>query len=88
MLFTLAPFYYMLVVSIKDQQLEVNLPQGFRSGHFTRTWTSTSTCSRATRIPRWALNTMIVACLSTLVALVFGVWPAMRWRVCASAVRR
>src|SRR5262249_25041735 len=73
LLFTLAPFYYMLIVSIKDQQLEVNTPQVFPFLPFHPNWTQYIDLFARTQFPRWALNTTIVACLSTLASLTFGI---------------
>jgi len=73
LLFTLAPFYYMLIVSIKDQQLEVNTPQVFPFWPFHPNWNQYIDLFARTQFPRWALNTTIVACLSTLVSLTFGI---------------
>jgi ABC-type glycerol-3-phosphate transport system permease component len=72
LLFTLAPFYYMLIVSIKDQQLEVNVPQVFPFWPFHPNFDQYIDLFARTQFPRWALNTTIVACLSTLVSLTFG----------------
>src|ERR671935_1983858 len=73
LLFTLAPFYYMLIVSIKDQQLEVNIPQVFPFWPFHPNLEQYIDLFARTQFPRWALNTTIVACLSTLVSLTFGI---------------
>ena len=72
LLFTLAPFYYMLIVSIKDQQLEVNTPQVFPFWPFHPNLNQYIDLFGRTQFPRWATNTTIVACLSTLVSLTFG----------------
>jgi ABC-type glycerol-3-phosphate transport system permease component len=72
LLFTLAPFYYMLIVSIKDQQLEVNSPQVFPFWPFHPNFDQYIDLFARTQFPRWAMNTTIVACLSTLVSLTFG----------------
>jgi ABC-type glycerol-3-phosphate transport system permease component len=72
LLFTLAPFYYMLVVAIKDQQLEVNNPQVFPFWPFHPNLDQFVDLFARTQFPRWALNTTIVACLSTAVSLTFG----------------
>jgi ABC-type glycerol-3-phosphate transport system permease component len=72
LVFTLAPFYYMLVVSIKDQQLEVNNPQVFPFWPFHPNLEQYIDLFARTQFPRWAMNTTIVACLSTLVSLTFG----------------
>src|SRR5215813_6524977 len=71
LLFTLAPFYYMLIVSIKDQQLEVNTPQVFPFWPFHPNLNQYIDLFARTQFPRWAMNTTIVACLSTLVSLTF-----------------
>src|ERR1700716_109746 len=73
LLFTLAPFYYMLIVSIKDQQLEVNTPSVFPFWPFHPNFNQYIDMFARTQFPRWALNTTIVACLSTLVSLTFGI---------------
>ena len=72
LLFTLAPFYYMLIVSIKDQQLEVGSPQIFPFWPFHPNLDQYVDLFARTQFPRWAMNTTIVACLSTLVSLTFG----------------
>src|SRR5919198_6143273 len=72
LLFTLSPFYYMLVVAIKDQQLEVNNPQVFPFWPFHPNLNQFVDLFARTQFPRWALNTTLVACLSTLVSLTFG----------------
>jgi ABC-type glycerol-3-phosphate transport system permease component len=73
LLFTLAPFYYMLIVSLKDQQLEVNNPGVFPFWPFHPNLEQYIDLFARTQFPRWALNTTLVACLSTLVSLTFGV---------------
>src|SRR5882672_10112360 len=73
LLFTLAPFYYMLIVSIKDQQLEVNNPGVFPFWPFHPKLEQYIDLFARTQFPRWALNTTLVACLSTLVSLTFGI---------------
>src|SRR3954454_14924356 len=72
LLFTLSPFYYMLIVAIKDQQLEVNNPQVFPFWPFHPNFDQFLDLFARTQFPRWALNTTIVATLSTLVSLTFG----------------
>src|SRR6266540_927700 len=72
LLFTLAPFYYMLMVSIKNQQLEVNNPQIFPFWPFHPNFDQYVDLFARTQFPRWALNTTVVAALSTLVSLTFG----------------
>jgi ABC-type glycerol-3-phosphate transport system permease component len=72
LVFTLAPFYYMLIVSIKSQQLEVNLPQVFPFWPFHPNLDQYVDLFARTQFPRWATNTTIVAILSTLVSLTFG----------------
>ena len=72
LLFTLAPFYYMLIVSIKDQQLEVNSPSVFPFWPFHPNLDQYIDLFARTQFPRWAMNTTIVAVLSTLVSLTFG----------------
>src|ERR671921_313433 len=69
LLFTLAPFYYMFIVAIKDQQLEVNDPQVFPFWPFHPNLDQFADLFARTQFPRWALNTTLVACLSTLVSL-------------------
>src|SRR5258708_12963467 len=70
--FTLAPFYYMLLISIKDQQLEVNEPSVFPFWVFHPTLNQYVDLFARTQFPRWALNTLVVASLSTVVSLTFG----------------
>jgi ABC-type glycerol-3-phosphate transport system permease component len=72
LLFTLLPFWYMLVVSIKDQQLEVNNPSVFPFWPFHPNFNQYVDLFERTQFPRWALNTTIVAALSTIVSLTFG----------------
>ncbi len=72
LLFTLSPFYYMLVISLKDQQLEVNAPNVFPFWVFHPNLDQYIDLFARTQFPRWALNTMVVASLSTLVSLTFG----------------
>jgi ABC-type glycerol-3-phosphate transport system permease component len=72
-LFTLAPFYYMLIVSLKDQQVEVNNPQVFPFWPFHPNLDQYIDLFARTQFLRWALNTTLVACLSTLVSLTFGI---------------
>jgi ABC-type glycerol-3-phosphate transport system permease component len=72
LVFTLAPFYYMLIVAIKDQQLEVNIPQVFPFWPFHPNLDQFVDLFARTQFLRWALNTTIVACCSTLVSLTFG----------------
>jgi multiple sugar transport system permease protein len=73
LLFTLAPFYYMLIVALKDQQLEVANPGVFPFWPFHPNLDQFIDLFARTQFPRWALNTTIVACLSTLVSLTFGI---------------
>ena len=61
LLFTLLPFWYMLVVSIKDQQLEVNDPSVFPFWPFHPNLSQYADLFERTQFPRWALNTTIVA---------------------------
>jgi ABC-type glycerol-3-phosphate transport system permease component len=70
--FTLGPFWYMLVVSLKDQQLEVNNPSVFPFWPFHPNLDQYVDLFARTQFPRWALNTTIVAVVSTLIALTFG----------------
>jgi ABC-type glycerol-3-phosphate transport system permease component len=72
LVFTLAPFWYMLVISLKDQQLEVNNPSVFPFWPFHPNLDQYIDLFARTQFPRWALNTTIVASLSTLVSLSFG----------------
>jgi ABC-type glycerol-3-phosphate transport system permease component len=72
LLFTLSPFYYMLVVSLKSQQLEVNDPTVFPFWVFHPNFDQYVDLFTRTQFPRWALNTTIVAVLSTVIALTFG----------------
>src|SRR6266849_1596026 len=72
LVFTLAPFWYMLVISLKDQQLEVNEPSVFPFWVFHPNLDQYIDLFARTQFPRWALNTTLVACLSTLVSLTFG----------------
>jgi ABC-type glycerol-3-phosphate transport system permease component len=70
--FTLGPFWYMLVVSLKDQQLEVNDPSVFPFWPFHPNLNQYIDLFVRTQFPRWALNTMVVASVSTIVSLTFG----------------
>src|SRR5882762_3373845 len=72
LVFTLAPFYYMLIVSIKDQQLEVNIPSVFPFWPFHPNLDQYIDLFARTQFPRWALNTFIVAGVGTVVSLTFG----------------
>jgi ABC-type glycerol-3-phosphate transport system permease component len=72
LVFTLGPFWYMLVVSIKDQQLEVNIPSVFPFWPFHPNLDQYIDLFARTQFPRWALNTFIVAGVSTVVSLTFG----------------
>jgi ABC-type glycerol-3-phosphate transport system permease component len=72
LLFTLSPFYYMLVVSLKDQQVEVHNPAVFPFWVFHPNLDQYVDLFTRTQFPRWALNTTIVATLSTVIALTFG----------------
>ena len=72
LVFTLAPFWYMLVISLKDQQLEVNDPRVFPFWPFHPNFDQYIDLFARTQFPRWALNTTIIASLSTLVSLTFG----------------
>ena len=72
LLFTLAPFYYMLIVAIKDQQLEVNNPQVFPFWPFHPNLDQFIDLFARTQFPRWAFNTTLVACLSSVISLTFG----------------
>jgi ABC-type glycerol-3-phosphate transport system permease component len=72
LIFTLAPFYYMLVVSLKDQQIEVGDPRVFPFWPFHPNLEQYVDLFARTQFPRWAFNTTLVATASTLIALVFG----------------
>jgi ABC-type glycerol-3-phosphate transport system permease component len=72
LVFTLGPFWYMLVVSLKDQQLEVNDPAVFPFWPFHPNLNQYVDLFARTQFPRWALNTTIVASVSTLISLTFG----------------
>src|SRR5690348_4104796 len=72
LVFTLGPFWYMLVISLKDQQLEVNDPSVFPFWPFHPNLNQYIDLFARTQFPRWALNTTIVAGFSTLVSLTFG----------------
>src|ERR1051325_10850062 len=72
LIFTLGPFWYMLVISLKDQQLEVNDPSVFPFWPFHPNLNQYIDLFARTQFPRWALNTTIVAGFSTLVSLTFG----------------
>ncbi|HEX8969820.1 MAG TPA: carbohydrate ABC transporter permease [Chloroflexota bacterium] len=72
LVFTLGPFWYMLVVSLKDQQLEVNDPAVFPFWPFHPNLNQYIDLFARTQFPRWALNTTVVASISTLVSLTFG----------------
>jgi hypothetical protein len=72
LVFTLGPFYYMLVVSLKDQQLEVNEPSINPFWVFHPNLDQYIDLFSRTQFPRWALNTIVVASLSTIVSLTFG----------------
>ena len=72
LLFTLGPFWYMLVISLKDQQLEVNNPAVFPFWPFHPNLSQFEDLFARTQFPRWALNTTVVASISTLVSLTFG----------------
>src|SRR5438132_12777012 len=72
LLFTLGPFYYMLAISLKDQQLEVNDPSVFPFWVFHPNLNQYIDLFARTQFPRWAFNTFVVASLSTLVSLTFG----------------
>jgi multiple sugar transport system permease protein len=72
LVFTLGPFYYMLVISLKDQQQEVNDPRVFPFWVFHPNLNQYIDLFARTQFPRWALNTIIVASLSTVVSLTFG----------------
>jgi ABC-type glycerol-3-phosphate transport system permease component len=72
LVFTLLPFYYMLVISLKDQQLEVNDPSVFPFWVFHPNLDQYIDLFARTQFPKWATNTIIVATLSTLVSLTFG----------------
>src|SRR5689334_15014298 len=70
--FTLGPFWYMLVISLKDQQLEVNEPAVFPFWPFHPNLNQYIDLFARTQFPRWALNTTIVAICSTVESLTFG----------------
>jgi ABC-type glycerol-3-phosphate transport system permease component len=72
LVFTLGPFWYMLVISVKDQQLEVNDPTVFPFWPFHPNLEQYVDLFARTQFPKWALNTTIVAGCSTLVSLTFG----------------
>src|SRR5689334_1390549 len=72
LVFTLGPFWYMLVISLNDQQLEVNDPSVFPFWPFHPNLNQYIDLFARTQFPRWALNTMLVASVSTLVSLTFG----------------
>src|SRR6266702_1867361 len=72
LVFTLGPFWYMLVISLKDQQLEVNNPSVFPFWPFHPNLSQYEDLFARTQFPRWALNTTVVASISTLVSLTFG----------------
>src|SRR5919199_3522810 len=72
LLFTLGPFWYMLVIALKDQQLEVNNPAVFPFWPFHPNLNQFEDLFARTQFPRWALNTTVVASISTLVSLTFG----------------
>src|SRR6266852_473662 len=72
LVFTLAPFWYMLVISLKDQQLEVHVPTVNPFWVFHPNFNQYIDLFARTQFPRWAMNTTIVASLSTLVSLTFG----------------
>jgi multiple sugar transport system permease protein len=72
LVFTLLPFWYMLVISLKDQQTEVNNPAVFPFWPFHPNFDQYIDLFARTQFPRWALNTTVVASLSTLVSLTFG----------------
>jgi ABC-type glycerol-3-phosphate transport system permease component len=73
LLFTLAPFYYMFIASIKDQQLELHNPSVFPFWPFHPNPDQYVDLFTRTQFPRWALNTTVVAIVSTLISLTFGV---------------
>ena len=62
----------MLVVSLKDQQLEVNNPAVFPFWPFHPNFDQYIDLFARTQFPRWALNTTLVAAISTLISLTFG----------------
>jgi ABC-type glycerol-3-phosphate transport system permease component len=72
LVFTLGPFWYMLVIALKDQQLEVNNPAVFPFWPFHPNLNQFEDLFARTQFPRWALNTTVVASISTLVSLTFG----------------
>jgi ABC-type glycerol-3-phosphate transport system permease component len=72
LIFMLAPFYYMLVVSLKDQQVEVANPHVFPFWPLHPNFDQYLDLFARTQFPRWAFNTTLVATVSTLIALVFG----------------
>src|SRR5438270_7554693 len=72
LVFTLGSFWYMLVISLKDQQLEVNDPKVFPFWPFHPNLEQYIDLFARTQFPHWALNTTIVASLSTIVSLTFG----------------
>src|SRR3981081_1249333 len=62
----------MLVISLKDQQLEFNTPAVFPFWPFHPNFDQYIDLFARTQFPHWALNTTIVASLSTLISLTFG----------------
>src|SRR2546423_12157709 len=54
LVFTLAPFWYMLVISLKDQQLEVNDPRVFPFWPFHPNFDQYIDLFARTQFPRWA----------------------------------
>src|SRR5947209_19454379 len=72
LVFTLGPFWYMLVISIKDQQLEVNIPSVFPFWPLHPNLDQYVDLFARTLFPRWAINPTVVASISTLVSLTFG----------------
>lgn len=72
MVFTLSPFYYMLVASLKDQQLELHNPSVFPFWVFHPNLNQYIDLFARTQFPRWALNTTVAAVTSTVVSLSFG----------------
>lgn len=72
LVFTLAPFYYMVVVSLKTQSTEFHNPAIFPFWVYQPTLDQYVDLFARTQFPRWAMNTMLVAVVSTVISLTFG----------------
>jgi len=72
LIFTLGPFYYMIVISLKVQHIAFNEPSINPFCAFHPNLNQYIDLFARTQFPRWALNTIVVASLSTLVSLTFG----------------